>query len=146
MPQTLLALCALTCALGLSLTARTATHHRTAASERGEVEVRLGQLGADLLDAADLLPFAPPAGAPAPDGTFGGATSLAGLDGLEARVDIPAGAAPLVARVTAEVDTVSKVGGVFEPVHVEAPFRRLRLVVRGALGAEVRLERIYTEP
>lgn len=144
MAQTLLVICALACALVLSLSARKATHHRTAASQRGEVEVRIVQLGADLLDRAEALPFAPDGAAPAPDGTFDGAAALTDLDGLDEVLEVDGDAAPVPVRVRVEVDTVAKSGATFQAVHTDSPFRRVRLGLTSALGTAVDLERIYT--
>ena len=146
MAQTLLAICALACALFLSLSARKATHYRTAASQQGEVEVRIGQLGADLLDRADALPFTADASAVPPDGTFDGAASLAGLDGLDEIMEVDGDVAPLDVRVRVEVDTVAKSGATFQTVHVDSPFRRVRIDLTSALGTAADLERIYVSP
>ena len=144
MAQTLLALCALVCALILSLSARQATHHRTAASERGEIEVRIGQVGGDLLDFGTALPFAPEAAAPASDGTFWGATSLPDWDGLEQQVDVMAEHGTLPVHVRAEVDAVVKSGEAFVATASASPYRRVRLVLRSEMDTAVVLERIYS--
>ena len=142
MAQTLLALCALVCALILSLSARQATHHRTAASERGEIEVRIGQVGGDLLEFGTSLPFSP-TGAPS-DGTFWGAGSLEAWDGLEQQFDLPAEHGTLPVSVHAEVDAVVKSGETFVATTGASPYRRVQLVVRSAMDTAVVLERIYS--
>ena len=142
MAQTLLALCALVCALILSLSARQATHHRTAASQQGEIEVRIGQVGGDLLEFGASLPFS--SGGAASDGTFWGAASLADWDGLEQQLEIPAEHGTLAVDVHAEVDAVVKSGEAFVATAGASPYRRVRLVARSAMDTAVVLERIYS--
>ena len=141
--QTLLTTCALASALVLSLSARQATHHRTAESERGEVEVRLGQLGGDLLDFGATLPVASDAPLSADGATLWTATSLEEWHGIDERVDLPADRATLPVQVRVGVETVRKQGDAFVPTTNASPFRRVQVELQSVMGATVRLERIY---
>lgn len=155
MPQTLLALLGLTLAASFALTQRELTTSAQLGMMRNEIGVVATGVAGQAFDQIGALPFDGNTGAttPAaftPPSAFGSAGSWdAGADvddvhGKTRIYEVATVDGTLEIEVTAEVTYVEKVGSAFEPVSAPSYLKQVTLTLRGPLGFEGQLARVFS--
>ena len=144
MPQTLLALLALSLAAFLMLGQQQDAGSHERATFRAEAEMASVTLADQVLDELALLPASATGAAPSPL-TLDTARSLDEADGRSATRQIALQDGTASFRVEVEVERIKKQGDRFVSTADPTPFRNVRVRVEGPLDATAVLERVLVD-
>lgn len=155
MPQTLLALLGLTLAASFALTQRELTTSAQMGMMRNEIGVVATGVAGQAFDQISAMPFDGNADATSPSaftppsafgsaGSWNGSADIDDFHGKTHVFEVETLNGTLEIEVSAEVTYVRKVGAAFEPVSTPGYLKQVTLTLRGPLGFEGQLSRVYS--